>query len=100
MNLNEIDIHRVVRVMSGIVLVGTAALFAYELSKPEIVYATGSGQERKISAMAMPSEPAGSLYPLPALSEHYEKKVIYLGGLRKFSTPRWSSGKSYAAYSE
>jgi hypothetical protein len=100
MNLDKIDFSRVAVMMASAVLLATVALFAYEVVKPPVIYATSAERVRKSSAMAAPNAEAGSLYPLPALSHRYEKKLIRAERVRHQRANRWAAHRHWTAGAE
>ena len=100
MNLVQIDFNRVIQAMTGILLLATVALFAYELFKPPGVYATVAGRVEKVSALAAAREASASVYLLPALPARYEHKIIYLARGRKAGGGNWAAQKVSSAQAE
>lgn len=84
----EIRPLHLVHSFATLILVGTIALFGYELSKPEIQRAEASVPAHKTSALASLGTNPVITHRMPALS-----------GMRKKTTARSQSGKLYMAMS-
>lgn len=92
MRLDEIDFDRMVQGAACFLLLAAGALFGYELRKPPIVAASPVGKVSKQSALAVPSARGEQWHRLPELPPHYQRKRIFLAGVRKSFLP----GKTYA----
>lgn len=93
MRLEEIDFDRAVQGAACFLLLAAGALFGYELRKPPIVSAAPVGIVSKQSALAVPSIRGEQWHRLPALPARYQRKRIFLAGVRKSFLP----GKTYAS---
>ncbi len=105
MRLEDIKISSVVHSLAGVILLGTVALFGYEVRKPNVVRANLAPMAAKSSPLDAPTDKPEQLNRLPRLSERFQRKVIYYGIRRKWSPAgnkfslKQSAGKVYTASS-
>lgn len=89
----------VVYSFAAVILAGTIALFGYELSKPKIQRVEASAPAFKASALAITSPQPVITHRLPALSERFQRKVLFYA-VRKKVAARGQSDKAYIAMHE
>jgi hypothetical protein len=76
MKIEQINLTYVVHSLAGIVLLGTIALFGYELSKPDISTVESSNLVWKLSPLSPTISAQEQIHHLPALEERYKRKVL------------------------
>lgn len=105
MKLEQVSISTIVHSLASITLLGTIALFGYEVTKPAVTLAAPVTNALKNSPLAAPAESQVQLHRLPTLPERFQRKVLFYGYRRqtwtpgKFFTPRQVNGKVYSASS-
>lgn len=103
MKLENISITTLVHSLACLTLLGTIALFGYEVTKPAVTLAAPISQALKDSPLAGPADAPAQLHRLPTLPERFQRKVLFYGFKRKpwqpgkFFTPAPAKGKVYAA---
>ncbi len=76
MKIEQINLTYVVHSLAGIILLGTLALFDYEVSKPGISASESSQLVWKMSPLSPKISAQEQIHHLPALSARYQRKVL------------------------
>ena len=103
MKIEDISITTLVHSFACVTLLGTIALFGYEVTKPAVTLAAPVVAGLKHSPLTGPADAPAQLHRLPTLSERFQRKVLFYGYKRKtwkpgkFFTPSPANGKVYSA---
>jgi hypothetical protein len=103
LKIENISITTLVHSLACLTLLGTIALFGYEVTKPAVTLAAPITQALKSSPLSAPADAEARLHRLPTLSERFQRKILYYGARRKawapgkYFTPRPANGKVYSA---
>jgi len=76
MKFEQINLTYVVHSLAGIILLGTLALFGYEVSKPQLTKVEASNVVLKLSPLSPQTSTQEQIHHLPALSARYQRKVL------------------------
>jgi hypothetical protein len=100
MKIEQINLTYVVHSLATLTLLGTVALFGYEVSKPKIVAAESSSVVWKLSHLSPELAAKEQIHHLPALPERFQRKVLVYAVRYKRPQPGkifTPTGKTYLA---
>ena len=98
MKIEQINLTYVVHSLAGIILLGTMALFGYEVSKPQITTGEASSLVWKMSPLSPQVSAQEQIHHLPALARRFQRKVLVYAVRHKTwkPTPQPQPGKNFA----
>ena len=95
MKIEQINLTYVVHSFAGIILLGTLALFGYEVSKPQLTTVQASNVVWKMSPLSPQISTQEQIHHLPALNERFKRKVLVYAVRHKTWKPV-QPGKNFA----